>query len=134
MDSHVRFLVWLSLIVAAAYLIWTMIRSAKWMRLQAESAERQKSLIGRSAEAELIVGESIKIQDEQLRLARELVGELEGLREDLTERQRTLIARSAEAERSVKEVVGLQEEQLRLTRELIGEIKMLRESLERRDA
>ncbi|HXQ80704.1 MAG TPA: hypothetical protein VN775_05300 [Opitutaceae bacterium] len=134
MDSHVRFLVWILLVVAAAYLIWTMVRSSRWMRLQAESAERQRNLMGRSAQAEQVVGESIKIQEEQLRLTRELVGELKGLREDSEERQKALIARSAEAERNVREMVRLQEELLRLTREMVGEIKALREGLERRNA
>jgi TolA-binding protein len=134
MDSHVRLLIWISLVVAATYLIWMMIRSGQWTRLQAEAAERQKNLIGQSTETEQVVRESIKSQEEQLRLTRELVEELKGLREETAERQRTLVTRSAEAEQGVKEIISLQEEQLRLTRELVLEIKGLREGLERRDA
>jgi hypothetical protein len=134
MDSQARLLIWVLLAVAAAYLIWAMIRSARLMRLQGESAERQKNLAGRSEEAEHAVLESIRIQEEQLRLTRELVGELRGLREESAEREGHLIARSAEAEKGIREMIVLQEEQLRLSRELVREIKGLLESLERRNA
>jgi hypothetical protein len=134
MDSHVRLLIWISLVVAATYLIWMMIRSTQWTRLQAESEERQKNVMGRSEETEQAIRDSLKAQEEQLRLTRELVDELKGLREESAERQRIQATRAAEAEQGVKDLIRLQEEQLRLTRELISEIRGLREGLERRDA
>jgi|CZKI01.1.fsa_nt_gi hypothetical protein len=134
MDPHLRLIIWISLVVAATYLIWMMIRSGQWTRLQAESEERRKSAMGRSEDTEQAVRESIRAQEEQLRLTRELVGELKGLRDESAERQRALAARSADAEQGVKDLIHLQEEQLRLTRELVLEVKGLREGLERWDA
>ena len=54
--------------------------------LREESAERQKSLVTRAADAEQGVRESIRLQEEQLRLMGELVRQIEGLRGDLERR------------------------------------------------
>jgi predicted Holliday junction resolvase-like endonuclease len=129
-----RILIWMLLAVAAAYLVWSMLRSIKWMRLQAESAERQKCLVARSADAEQTVMESIRHQEEQIRLMRVLVAEICALREESAERQKSLVTRAADAEQGVRESIRLQEEQLRLMGELVRQIEGLRGDLERRNA
>jgi len=134
MDIPEIIFIWIPLAVAASYIGWAVVRSSRWARLQEDSAEGQRALVARSLQAEEEARASIKLQDEQLRLTRELVAHVEALREDLSQTQPDLVARSGDAARSIAEIVRLHEEQLRLVRDLAADVRALRDELGRRGA
>ena len=92
MDQHTIALI--VMVCAIMFLTWSAIRMQKSFRIQKESvktqkeaAERQKLLIARSAEneqrVEQRVVESINLTKEHIQLTKDLIAEIQGLRDDV---------------------------------------------------
>jgi hypothetical protein len=72
--------------LAGAYLIWSIIRSRKSLRLQQEAAIRAKTIIESDTENQKRYNDAIDLQREQIQLTKDLIKEIQGLRDDINKK------------------------------------------------